>query len=60
MITAESSGGIQGASAVADRLGEVLFVSILRAWLVRNGPASGVLATMRDAGLSRALRLILV
>ena len=58
LITRESLGEAPGSAAVADRMGEVLFVSLLRAWMAGHEPSRGVLATMNDARLSRALRYI--
>ena len=58
LITGESAGQAPGSAAVADRMGEVLFVSLLRAWMAGREPDRGVLATMNDARLSRALRHI--
>lgn len=58
LITSERDGEAPGASAVADRMGEVLFVSLLRAWMAEHEPAHGVLATMHDARLNRALTYI--
>lgn len=58
LITAESLGDAPGSAAVADRMGEVLFVSLLRAWMAGHEPSTGVLATMNDSRLSRALRYI--
>lgn len=58
LITRESAGYAPGSAAVADRMGEVLFVSLLRAWMAGQAPSRGVLATMNDARLSRALRHI--
>lgn len=58
LITNESIGDAPGSAAVADRMGEVLFVSLLRAWMIEHEPTTGVLATMNDARLSRALRHI--
>lgn len=55
LISREQTGEAPGARAVADRMGEVLFVSLLRAWLAAHQPVQGVLATMRDTRLSRAL-----
>lgn len=55
LITSEQTGAAPGASAVADRMGEVLFVSLLRAWMAEHQPVSGVLATMHDPRLNRAL-----
>lgn len=58
LITAESENLRPGHSAVADRMGEVLFVSILRHWMVENKPEQGLLATIDNPGLSRALHQI--
>lgn len=58
LITNESIGDAPGSAAVADRMGEVLFVSLLRTWMIEHEPTTGVLATMNDARLSRALRHI--
>lgn len=58
LITSERTGAAPGAGAVADRMGEVLFVSLLRAWMAEHEPAHGVLATMHDARLNRALNYI--
>ena len=58
LITSESQHQRPGHSAVADRMGEVLFVSMLRHWLVANKPAQGLLATIDNPGLSRALHQI--
>jgi len=58
LITAEQSAAAPGASAVTDRMGEVLFVSLLRAWIADQSPQRGVLATMNDARLARALGAI--
>jgi len=58
LITTETTGNIPGSAAMADRMGEVLFVSILRTWMVQQCPDEGVLATMNDARLSRALQFI--
>jgi len=55
LITAEQRHTAPGAAAVADRMGEVLFVSLLRCWIADHAPRRGVLATMSDARLSRAL-----
>lgn len=58
LITAESTDAKPGSAAVADRMGEVLFVSMLRQWLVDNKPCEGVLATIDNPRLSRALNQI--
>lgn len=43
-------------SILADRLGEVLFVGLLRRWVDLALPRTGLLACMHDARLSRALQ----
>lgn len=56
LITSEITDDAPGGTAIADRLGEVLFVSLLRAWIVERQPDRGILATIHDPRLSRALR----
>lgn len=58
LIAAESHDQRPGGSAIADRLGEVMFVSLLRLWLVEQQPQRGLLAALHDAKLSRALQHI--
>jgi len=58
MIAAESRDQRPGGSAIADRMGEVLFVSLLRNWMVEQQPERGLLASLIDVRLSRALRHI--
>lgn len=58
LISSESADIRPGSSAIADRMGEVLFVSFLRQWLVDNTPNEGVLAVIDDPRLSRALHQI--
>lgn len=58
LITAESSNSKPGGAAIADRMGEVLFVTLLRHWLVDNRPAVGLLAVIDNPRLSRALNKI--
>lgn len=58
LITAESADIKPGSSAVADRMGEVLFVALLRHWLVGNKPDVGMLAVIDNPQLSRALHQI--
>lgn len=58
LIANESTGKAPGSAAIADRMGEVLFVSLLRAWMVDQDLDRGVLATMSDSRLARALRHI--
>jgi len=58
LIAKESTDNDPGSSAITDRMGEVLFVSMLRTWMVENKPDKGVLATINDQRLSRVLRQI--
>jgi AraC-like DNA-binding protein len=58
LITREAVDKAPGSAAIADRMGEVLFVSLLRAWMVDQDLDKGILATMNDARLARALRHI--
>ena len=58
LITAESTDIKPGSSAIADRMGEVLFVALLRHWLVDNKPSEGLLAVIDNPRLSRALNQI--
>jgi len=58
LITAESTDIKPGSSAIADRMGEVLFVALLRHWLVDNKPDVGMLAVIDNPQLSRALHQI--
>lgn len=58
LIAAESVDQDPGGPAIADRLGEVLFIILLRTWLFDNTPDSGLLAAVNDARLSRALHYI--
>ena len=58
LITFESVDIKPGSSAIADRMGEVLFVSLLRHWLVDNKPVEGLLAVIDNPRLSRALQQI--
>ena len=58
LIAAETAGNKPGGSAIADRMGEVLIVSMLRTWLTQQQSEKGVLATINDPRLSRALQFI--
>lgn len=58
LIAAESGDSEPGSSAITDRMGEVLFVSMLRTWMIENKPDKGVLATINDPRLSRAVKRI--
>lgn len=58
LITAEQAGTAAGAAAIADRMGEVLFVSLLRAWMTDSDSRLGILGALNDARLARALAVI--
>ena len=58
LIASEATRNDPGGSAIADRLGEVLIVSMLRSWLAEQQFEKGMLATMGDPKLSRALQYI--
>lgn len=45
-----------GASTVVDRLAEVLFIQVLRAYLHQNQPARGFLGAIRNPQINRALK----
>ena len=58
LIAAETSKNNPGGTAIADRLGEVLIVSMLRLWLTEQQSEIGVIATLGHPQLSRALQHI--
>lgn len=55
LLTQEGGTTRPGASVVADRMGEVLFVEALRAWMAGQRPGRGFLAAVTDPRLARAL-----
>lgn len=57
-IIQETDSGRAGATAVVERLAEVLFVQILRAFMASRRPRDGMLAALRDERISRALKII--
>lgn len=58
MLVRESASDQPGAATVVDRLAEVLFVQVLRAYLLSNAPSQGFLAALKDRRLSSALEII--
>lgn len=58
LISVEAADAEPGSPAIADRLGEILFIIMLRTWMIENTPDTGLLAALNDARLSRALRYI--
>lgn len=47
-----------GATAVAARMSEILFIQVMRAWVEREGDQAGPIAAIRDRHLGRALKQI--
>ena len=58
VLVQESAADGPGAAAVVDRLAEVLFVQLLRAYIEVAKPSRGFLAAVTDARLGQGLRLI--
>jgi len=58
VIIQETDSGIPGSDVVVNRLAEVLFIQILRAYMLRNSLSNGFLAALRDQQISKALELI--
>jgi AraC-like DNA-binding protein len=58
VIIQETDSGIPGSDAVVNRLAEVLFIQILRAYMLRNNFSNGFLAALRDRQINKALELI--
>lgn len=58
ILIREASAELPGASTVVDRLAEVLFIQVLRAYLLRHRPLQGFLGAIRDEQINRALRAV--
>ena len=58
VIIQETDSGIPGSDVIVNRLGEVLFIQILRAYMLRNNFSNGFLAALRDRQINKALELI--
>ncbi len=58
MLIRETGADEPGATTVVDRLAEVLFIQVLRAYLLRSRPVRGFLAAVRDEQINRALKAI--
>ena len=54
----ESAADRPGASTVVNRLAEVLFIQVLRAYMHRNQPSHGFFGAIRDQQINRALKAI--
>ena len=55
LLVRETGTAEPGASTVVDRLAEVLFIQVLRAYVQQNQTATGFLAAVRDGQIGRAL-----
>jgi len=58
VIIQETDSGKPGSDVVSEKLAEVLFIQILRNYLLKNHPAKGFLAALNDYKISNALSLI--
>lgn len=58
LIKEQSANSDPGNSAIADRLGEILFITLLKSWMLNNATEQGLLVTLNDERLARALRYI--
>ncbi len=58
VIIQETSSGKPGTDIVVERLAEVLFIQIVRAYMRQAQVTNGFLAALRDAQISNALHLI--
>lgn len=58
VLIRETGADEPGATTVVDRLAEVLFIQVLRAYLIQSRPVCGFLAAIGDGQINRALRAI--
>jgi AraC-like DNA-binding protein len=58
VIIQETDSGIPGSDVIVNRLAEVLFIQVLRAYMLRNNFSNGFLAALRDRQINKALELI--
>ena len=54
----ETDSGNPGAEVVAERLAEVLFIQLLRSYIVSRGDQEGFLAALNDRDISNALKIM--
>lgn len=57
-ITIETEQAAPGAESVVDRLTEILFIHVIRAFMQQQGKDSGLLAALADAQLSKVIHAI--
>ena len=58
VIIQETGSGIPGSDVIVNRLAEVLFIQVLRAYMLRSNFSSGFLAALKDRHINKALGLI--
>jgi len=58
VIIQETDSGNPGSDVIVNRLAEVLFIQILRAYMLRNNFSNGFFAALRDRQINKALELI--
>jgi len=58
VIMQETDSGIPGSEVVVNRLAEVLFIQIIRAYMQRNSFSNGFLAALKNREINKALELI--
>lgn len=58
LLIRETGAEQPGASTVVDRLAEVLFIQVLRAYLLQSRPSHGFLGALCDTQVNRALKVI--
>lgn len=57
-ITTETESAQPGADVIVDKLSEVLFIHVIRAYMQQTGIKTGLLAALSDSKLGNAIRLI--
>ncbi len=58
VILQETDSGNPGAEVVAERLAEVLFIQLLRSYIVSQGDQEGFLAALNNRDISNALKIM--
>jgi AraC family transcriptional activator of mtrCDE len=58
IILQETDSGNPGAEVVVERLAEVLFIQLIRSYIISRGDQEGFLAALNDRDISNALKLM--
>ncbi|MGB2691134.1 MAG: AraC family transcriptional regulator [Thermodesulfobacteriota bacterium] len=58
VIIHETASSIPGSDVIVNRLAEVLFIQVLRAYMLRNNFSNGFLAALKNREINKALELI--